>query len=191
VSLVRVCPCGSVPVRGTVLLRARPCQLLPRPDADFRQGRAAPLPKSSQRRMIRRPGAHLPLTQIVLVIEAELLQTGSGNVGQFELRLLRRPRGQAPFGDVLHAASCGLHHLVVSAAATIDMMVAEPDRQVVDQAGDLEALNPLLSPGSVARRWRGVWLQGARRRLPQSYWRVRRGGQGAATRQTRGYPPPQ
>jgi excinuclease ABC subunit C len=53
------------------------------------------------------------------------------------------------------------------------------------------ASSPLFSPGSVARWWRGVWMQGARRRPPQSYLTVRRGGRGAATQQTCGYPPPQ
>jgi hypothetical protein len=51
----------------------------------------------------------------------------------------------AALGDVLHTGSGGLDHLVVRAAAAVDVAVAEPHRDIVDKLGDLEALEPAIA----------------------------------------------
>jgi len=45
-----------------------------------------------------------------------------------------------PISDVLDTGAGGLHHLVVGAAALVDVVVAEAHRHIVDQLCDLEAL---------------------------------------------------
>jgi hypothetical protein len=49
------------------------------------------------------------------------------------------------FGDVLDTGADSLHHLVVGAAAPIDVAVAEAHGHVVDQLCDLEALQGAMA----------------------------------------------
>ena len=80
------------------------------------------------------------LPQIILIIQPQLLQTRPRHIRQLHLHLLRRAAGLTPLRDVLDAAARGLHHLIVRPAARIDVPVAEPHRDVVDQLRHLEAL---------------------------------------------------
>lgn len=73
------------------------------------------------------------MAQKVFVVEVNLLQAGTGNAGELELRILRRFTGFAAFGDVLHPAARRLNLLVPSAAARGNIAVATPHRHVKTQ----------------------------------------------------------
>jgi len=81
-----------------------------------------------------------PLAQEVLVVELQLFQAGAGDACQLEFELLGGSAGLAALGDVLDAGAGGLDHLVVGAAALVDVAIAEADGYVVDELGHLEAL---------------------------------------------------
>ena len=111
-------------------------------------------------RVVRLPQRPAALAQEVLVVQAQFLQAGSCDVGQLQFRLLRCPAGLAALGDVLHAASGGLHHLVVRAAARSDVVRTEAHRDVVAQLRHLETLQLPVSAMGGNERLRG---QSARR----------------------------
>ncbi len=88
------------------------------------------------------------LTEEVFVVEPEFFEAGAGYVGEFEFGFLGGAAGLAAFGDVLHAGTRGLDHLVVGAAALFEVAVAETDGHVVRKLGDLETLHsPLKNYG--------------------------------------------
>lgn len=90
------------------------------------------------------------LAQIVFVVEAQLFQAGAGHAGQLEFGFLGRSAGRAAFGDVLHTAARGLHHLIPRPAAGRDIPSAKPHRHVIAQPRQLKALQLLVSamPGN-------------------------------------------
>jgi len=45
-----------------------------------------------------------------------------------------------PFSDVLHAAPCRLHHLIMRAAAPVNVAVAEAHCHIIDQLRHLKTL---------------------------------------------------
>ena len=85
------------------------------------------------------------LAQKVLVVQQQFLKAGAGHAREFQFRLLRCTAGRTAFRDVLDPAACRLHHLVVSAAALVDVAIAEPDGYIVAKLGDLEALQPTVA----------------------------------------------
>jgi len=48
-------------------------------------------------------------------------------------------------GYILDAAPCRLHHLVVGAAAPVDVSVAKPHGHVIDKLGHLKAFQPAVT----------------------------------------------
>ena len=108
------------------------------------------------------------LAEEILVVEAQFLERGAGDVGEFELGLLRGATGLAALGNVLHAAAGGLHHLVVGAAARWDVAVAELGREIVAELRELEALQVTVA----AVRRNQVW--GAHRALLENGASLRR-----------------
>ena len=81
-----------------------------------------------------------PLPEKVLIVQSQFLQAGAGHVGELEFSLLRGAAGLAALGDVLHARTRRLHHLIVGAAALLDVAIAETHRHVVHQLRHLETL---------------------------------------------------
>jgi hypothetical protein len=90
--------------------------------------------------VIRWPEGQPPLPQEVFVVEPQLLQAGPRHVGELDLGFLRSSRRLAPFGNILHPTARRLHHLVAGSAPAVDVSLAEPYRNVVDQLRQLEAL---------------------------------------------------
>lgn len=96
------------------------------------------------------------LPQIIFIIQQQFLQACSGNAHKFQLGFPGRARGHAAFGNVLLAASCRLHPLVMGAGSAVDELVAE------DQGGAMNNLSHLIGlQGLVA----AVGLNEARRGL--------------------------
>src|ERR1043166_8905631 len=83
------------------------------PGLDLVNGGAAPGLKAEERGVPWRPLFKTPVPEKVLVVAAEFLETGAGDVGELELGLFRSAAGLASLGDVFAAAARGLNHLVV------------------------------------------------------------------------------
>ena len=62
------------------------------------------------------------LAQQVFVVEAEFFQAGPGHVDQFQCHLFGGSSGFAAFGDALEFAAGCLDHLIMSTAATKDLL---------------------------------------------------------------------
>lgn len=77
-------------------------------------------------------------SEVVLVIEEELLQAGAGDVDELELHLGGGDGGFAAFTDVLFPGAGGLHHLVDGALAFLEEAVAEAEGEVEDGLGFAE-----------------------------------------------------
>ena len=109
------------------------------------------------------PEREAAVAEEVFVVEAEFFQAGAGDLGEFEFCFFGCGAGRATFGDVLDAAAGGLDHLVMGAAAWVDVAVAEADGDVVDELGELEGFEV-----SVATVWweegiighEGEWIRG-------------------------------
>jgi len=137
------------------------------PAGDFVGGAAAAGDEIAAARVVAFPERQGALAEEVLVVEAELLEAGTGDVGESELGPFRRAAGLAALGDVLHPAARGLDHLVVRAAALRNIAVAEPHRDIEGELSDLEALQ---FPVAAVRRKKllrihGVGKLGARGRV--------------------------
>src|SRR5262245_23364062 len=65
------------------------------------------------------------LSKKILKIEQQLIQTGTSNVHETQLRLARRRSCSASFGDVLPAATRSLHHLIASPRPLVNKTIAE------------------------------------------------------------------
>ena len=109
------------------------------PGLDLVNGGAAPGLKAEERGVPWRPLFKTPVPEKVLVVAAEFLETGAGDVGELELGLFRSAAGLASLGDVFAAAARGLNHLVVRAAAPVKVTVAETHGHVVDQLREVKA----------------------------------------------------
>ena len=73
----------------------------------------------------------------------------------------RPPRRVASFRPprrVLHAGTGGLHHLVVCPAAPVNVLVAKPHRNIIDQLRDLKTLQLAVATvfGDERFRFHGV-----------------------------------
>ncbi len=77
-----------------------------------------------------RPLRQPPLPQKIFIIQPQLLQARPRHVRELEFGFLGRAAGLAALGNVLHAAPRRLRHLVVRAAAPVNVTVAEPHRHV-------------------------------------------------------------
>ena len=95
----------------------------------------------NQQRLARAlvPLAEPALSQEVLVILGQFPQARACHVGQLDLHLLRCCGSQRALHDVLLARPRSLHHLVMGAAAPLDVSVAEGHRDIVDKLGKLKA----------------------------------------------------
>ena len=79
------------------------------------------------------------LSQEVLIVEQQFIETGSCDVHQAQLSLARGRRSPAPFGNVLPAAARGLDHLIVRARTLVDKPVTKRHRSIVNNRRDLKA----------------------------------------------------
>src|SRR5690625_1060285 len=120
----------------------------------------APLNEVVAARVVVGPEVQAALSQEVFVVEAEFFEAGARHVGQLELHLFGRAARDAALGDVLHAGSCSLHHLVVGAAAQADVSVAEAYREIIDKLRHDEALQ--VAVASVGRK-QGLWFMSVAR----------------------------
>ena len=105
-----------------VIRRGRPCRYQFRPA-----------------RVLARPLRQPALPQIILIVQPQFLQAGARHVRELEFRFLGRAARLAALRDVLHARTRRLHHLVVGAAALLDVPVAETHRHIVGQLRHLKA----------------------------------------------------
>jgi hypothetical protein len=94
--------------------------------------------EGSASRVGRRPHGEIPLPEVVLVIEAQLFEARPRHIGQPQLCFFGGPTGFAPLGNVLHSAPGCLHHLIMGAAAPVDVSPAEPHRDVVAKLSELK-----------------------------------------------------
>jgi len=123
------------------------CSLLD-PGGYLVRGLAATCHQSISAWVMARPQAELSVSEEVLVIQMEFFQAGAGHLGELELHFFGCGAGLAAFSDVLHAAAGGLDHLVVGAAAPVDVAITKTDGHVVDQLGELETFEfPVASVG--------------------------------------------
>jgi hypothetical protein len=80
------------------------------------------------------------LPEEILKIELQFFEAGAGHIGELKFGLFGGVGRLAALGDIPHAAARGLHHLIVSAAAFLDVEVAEPHGHVIGQLRYLKAL---------------------------------------------------
>jgi len=94
---------------------------------------------------IRLPLLEMPVTQIILVVEEQLLQTGAGDIDQAQFGLGRGARSATALGKVLTAAAGGLYHLIHRAGTGIKEFLAEPVGRIIDQRRGLETARPAIA----------------------------------------------
>jgi hypothetical protein len=80
----------------------------------------------------------------------EVLETGPGDVGEFEFGFFGGAAGLAPFENVLFAGAGGLHHLVPGAGTPVDKAITETHRAVENDSGLLKREKVFIA--SVRRR---------------------------------------
>ncbi len=119
--------------------------LLPCPRRHGVRRGAAPRHQGLAPRVAAAPPWQAALSQEVLVVEAQFLQAGPSDTRQFELGFLGCSRGLAALGDILHAGTGGLHHLVARAAVLFNIAVAKTDRNVVHELRHLKTLQVAIS----------------------------------------------
>ena len=78
------------------------------------------------------------LAEIVLIVQQQFPEAGSGDTGEFKLRLFRGGGGETALRDILHAAAGGLDHLVMGAGLFIHKLIAENDGAVINQLAALK-----------------------------------------------------
>jgi hypothetical protein len=110
------------------------------PPGDIFCRSAPPRYQRSAARIIVGPSGKGALPKKILIIQAEFFQARARDVRELELHLFRSSARFASFGNVLHAAPGGLHHLVMGAAARIDVSITKAHRHIVAKLSDLEAL---------------------------------------------------
>jgi hypothetical protein len=93
-------------------------------------------------RVVLVPLMQTALTQEVLEVEQQLVETCAGDLREPKLGLARRRCRTAAFGDVLTAAAGSLDHLVVRARTLVHEPVTEGDGSVVDDGGRVERAQP-------------------------------------------------
>lgn len=103
------------------------------PPRDLCGGAAPPSDKVPAKRLIFDPLREAMLTQIVLVVESELLKAGTCHVRQLEFELFGSAACLTAFGDILHSRPRFLYHLIVGSAPSIYVLVTEGDREVIHQ----------------------------------------------------------
>lgn len=91
-------------------------------------------------RVIFAPGRKMAVAEKILVVEPEFFKAGTCDLSQLDFHLFRGGADRTSFGDILNAAACSLHHLVVSAAPAVDVTITEPCGDIVTELGNLEAL---------------------------------------------------
>jgi hypothetical protein len=79
------------------------------------------------------------MSKKIFIIEFQFLEAGSRHLSQLELHLFRSCTYFTTLGDVLHTTPSGLHHLIMSTAAFIDVSIAKPHRYVVANLSNLKA----------------------------------------------------
>ena len=90
--------------------------------------------------MFRWPLLQAALTQKILIIQPQFLQARAGHVGEFEFGFFGRAAGLAALSDILCAGTRSLHHLIVRAAALLDVAIAETHGHIIDQLRHLKTL---------------------------------------------------
>ena len=127
----------------------------PQPHGHLVGGDAPPGHQRRPPRIVLGPLHPSPLAEVVLVVQSQFLEAGAGHIGEFEFGLFRGAAGLAALGDVLHAAARSLHHLVVSAAALVNVAVTKPHRHIVAQLRELKTLE---FPVTSVLRDQGFWV---------------------------------
>jgi hypothetical protein len=102
------------------------------------------------------PKRKTALAQEILVIQAQFFHARPRHIGQLDFGFLRGAGSLAALGDVLDTRPRRLHHLIVCAAAMVDIALAETNRHVKNQLRDLKTLQisvaaMLLDQGFVGR----------------------------------------
>jgi hypothetical protein len=72
------------------------------------------------------------MMQEILAIEAQLFKTGPRNIGELKFGLFRGARRLAPFGNVLDARPRRLNHLIMGAAALVNVSVTKSHRYIIN-----------------------------------------------------------
>gem|GEM_PF-6065576 len=83
-------------------------------------------------RVVASPLLQLPHTQVVLVVNEQLMQAGFGHIDEFKFRFARRGRRRAALGNVLFAAASRLYHLVDGAVAFVQILVGKVIGNIID-----------------------------------------------------------
>ena len=100
-------------------------------------------------RLVGCPLREMAVTQIILIVQKQLLQAGTGDIEQAQFSLRRGGGGAAAFSDVLPARAGGLNHLIYRAGTGIEEFPAKPIGGVVNDGGRLEAAgSPVTTAGT-------------------------------------------